>query len=402
MKKQFLLYLLFLATTKTGWSQEPPAQTFELAREKAYAGEYEEAIPLLEKLQKEYPRNSDYSIFLARVWSWKQEYNKSVLLLEPLIQDRFLPEAMKLMITVQLWAQDYEEVIHLTDRALNEAPEDAFYSLQKAKALLELDKTLAAKDELESHFTKHGTSPEAELLKTRIYQSAKQEILLSYTHTTFIRDQKDWQQAYVSYKRNEATVSVQARFTYGQIWNRQGTQVEVDAYPKINSRSYLYLNAGTAINNSVFPGFRSGLEYYYALTNSMSFSFGAKYLYFSNNEVFLFTGSLALPLSKNVQLTYRPFLSDKGDLTHTLAGRFRNKSKERFFQVDLQYGTVPYEYFVTGTFTDLKTARAGLRYQFRLSEHVLAQPVFLFEHEEFRPAVYRNRYTGQLLMTFRF
>ena len=43
-----------------------------------------------------------------------------------------------------------------------------------------------------------------------------------------------------------------------------GTQVEVDAYPRLGHGTYLYLNAGLS-GASIFPGQRLGAEYYAGL-----------------------------------------------------------------------------------------------------------------------------------------
>jgi len=404
MRKLYLCLLLFIiAFFPTSAQEYTAAENFELARKIAFSGNYEDAIQMLENLREQAPENTDYTIFLARVHSWQENYEEAITLLKPLIRDPFMPEAVKLLITVHLWAKKYEEMIYYADYAIGIQPEDPFYKTEKIKALIELGRTGEAKNIVEELRRESGSTPELEYLRTRIFQENKQEILLAYTNTSFSEStQKNWQQASLSYKRNIQYVPVIARFTYAFIREQAGTQFEVDAYPRISKSGYLYLNAGAAFDKDIFPEFRGGLEYFHGLKNGLSFSLGGKYLQFSSNEVFLYTGHISYTTRSAVRWTYRPFLSDIGDLTHTFSVRFTNELEERFFQVDLQYGTVPYEYFVTGNFTDLKTARAGLRYQFRLSEHFLMQPVFLFEYEEYQPSTYRNRYNGQLLTTFRF
>ncbi len=405
MRKLYLcLLLLFIIPYFPTSAQEPTAaENFELARKTAFSGNYEDAIQMLENLRERAPENADFTIFLARVHSWEENYEEAITLLEPLTHDPFMPEAVKLIITVHLWAKNYKEVIYYTNYADQTEPGDPYYKIEKAKALIELDRTGEAKNIVEELITKTGSTPDLEFLRTRIYQENDQEILFAYTNTSFSEPtQKNWQQASLSYKRNIKAVPVIARFTYGFIREQAGTQFEVDAYPRISGSGYFYLNAGMALDKEIFPDFRGGLEYFQGLKNGISFSLGGKYLRFNSSEVFLYTGNISFTTRGAVKFTYRPFLSDLGDLTHTFAVKFTNEIKERFFQVDLQYGTVPYEYFVTGNFTDLKTARAGLRYQFRLSEHFSMQPAFLFEYEEYLPSTYRNRYNGQLLTTFRF
>ncbi|HET8752727.1 MAG TPA: YaiO family outer membrane beta-barrel protein, partial [Salinimicrobium sp.] len=329
-----------------------------------------------------------------------------ISLLEPLVEaENFPREPMEVVVTTHLWAGNYEDVVFYSNRALRKYP-DNFFRLKKALALAELERNKEALSVLEEILQENPDDRDAIALQTLLFNKKKNQLAASYLNTSFSSPgAKPWHLFYLEYKRSIEDVPVLARLSYGNIFSIEGTQVEVDAYPKVTKNSYLYLNVGAALNTPIFPQFRAGAEYFFNIGNGFSSSLGGKYLDFEEDQVFLLTGEAAFNTENNWKITYRPYLSKFQKnwlLSHTFAFRKNMPLKEQFFQFDLQYGSIPYVYLSSNSFTELTSLRAGFHYQFRISENVLLQPILMYEYEEFSPGNYRNKYHSQLVAKFRF
>lgn len=407
MKLFFLiLFLVFRCIFSLEAQEISVDQQFEISKEQAYSGDYETAIEMLQHLTDSIPQNTDYKIFLARVYGWNEDYSEAISTLLPLIEDSdFEEEIMKLMVTTQLWAKNYEEVIRYSNLAMTKN-DTVFFKMEKAKALKAMNRDIEAKEILKDVLRENPDHKEATAIRTEIYKKKANHISFSYLNTSFSDPGfSPWHLAYLDYKRSVGNVPVLARFNYGNLYGLEGALFEIDAYPKLGKNSYLFLNAGTAIDTPIFPQFRAAAEYFLSLNGGFAISMGSKYFHFKNDQVLLFTGEMALTTKNNTKIAYRPYLADVNDnwfLSHTLAYKITNAVKESFIQFDVQYGSVPYVFFTSNAFTDLTALRVGVQYQFRLTETILVQPNFMYEYEEYLPSEYRNRFNSQIITTFRF
>lgn len=387
--------------------QNSPAQeNFEEAKELAANGEYDRAIKLMEDLRVLFPQNDDFSIYLARVYSWKKDYTKAIDILTPLTKaENTSEEAVEVMITIQLWAGNFEEVIQYSNLAFTEYRNRQF-QIQKAVALEGLNRDMEAKKILKETILYDPENTEARALQTRIFQKNKNQISFSYLNTSFSDPGfKPWHLSYVEYKRDLGNVPVLARLNYGTLFGLNGSLFEVDAYPKTWENSYLYLNAGAAIDTPIFPQIKGGLEYFQSLNENFEISVGGKYLGFEETEVLLLNTGITYSTRSNLRFNYKPYLTQtEGNwlTSHSLAFRVTNPVRESFLQFDLQYGSIPYAFVTSSEFTEVTSLRLGVQYHFRLTENILIQPVFMYEYEEYFPSRYRNRFNSQIITFFRF
>lgn len=403
--KSFLILFFFLGFFSVKAQEVPAAQLFENAKKQASSGDYSSAIKILERLTDSLPGNKDYRIYLARVYSWQGNYSKAISILTPLSEPRdFSNEAIAVMITTQLWAENYEEVIRYSNLALEQYPTISM-KMNRAIALDALDRRKEAKEILKEILTEDPQNRDALALQTAILKKNSDHVSLSYLNTSFSNPgSSPWHLSYLEYKTDVGAVPALARLNYGNLFDQQGTLLEFDVYPKLSDKSYFYLNAGAAINSAIFPQFKAGIEYFQSLDKGIAFSVGSKYLAFENNKVLLFTGGASYTTKNNLKINYKPYLTNTENnwfLSHTLALRITN-IKESFLQFDLQYGSVPYAFYTSNAFTDLTSFRLGIQYRFRLAENILLQPVFMYELEEYYPSLHRNRFNSQIITTFRF
>lgn len=405
--KLFLSLCLILGTLLSATAQISPVEiTFAKAKELAVAGDYDKSIKVLETLRDSLPQNTDYTIYLARVYGWKKDYQRSIATLTPLTGGVDPPEeALQVMVSTQLWAENYEEVIRYSNLA-EKKHNNPYFQIQKAKAQAALDRKEEAKETLSELLRREPNNIEARALQTQIFQQSTQHLALSYLNTSFSDPGfKPWHLAYLEYKKNFGNVPVLARLNYANLFEKQGSLFEVDAYPKTGKKSYLYLNAGAALNTPIFPKFRGGMEYFQSLNKRFEISIGGKYLAFEDTDVVLLNAGITYNTKNNLSFNYKPYLThtESAWLTsHSLALRINNPIQENFVQVDLQYGSIPYAFVTSNAFTDVTSLRLGIQYRFRLTKDILLQPVFMYEYEEYFPSMYRNRFNSQLITIFRF
>ena len=403
--KPILVLLLFLGFSSIRAQGIPAEQLFNNAKEQAASGDHSSAIKIIEKLTDSFPENNDFRIYLARLYSWQKNYSRAIAILAPLTEfNDFSRVAMEVMVAVQLWAENYEEVICYSTLALQKYPTISM-KMNKAIGLEALGRRKEAKKILEEVLNEHPQNQDALALQTSIFKKNEDHVSFSYLNTSFSSPGfSPWHLSYLELKRDLRSVPALARLNYGNLFGQEGILLELDVYPKISDNSYLYVNAGAAITGAIFPQFKAGIEYYQSLQKGIAISIGSKYLAFEDNKVLLLSGGASYTSKNRLRINYKPYLTNAESnwfLSHTLALRLTNV-KENFLQFDLQYGSMPYAFYTSNAFTDLTSLRLGIQYRFRLTENILLQPVFMYEYEEYFPSQYRNKFNSQIITTLRF
>lgn len=105
--------------------------------------------------------------------------------------------------------------------------------------------------------------------------------------------QEPWHFASLGYSQYLKSVKFIARGNYAHRYDVDAFQFELDAYPILSDKSYVYLNAGYS-DDILFPEIRVGGEYFSAFGRStFEGSLGFRHLSFPGNRVTLLTGSLS-------------------------------------------------------------------------------------------------------------
>lgn len=132
---------------------------------------------------------------------------------------------------------------------------------------------------------------ESDLVSEEVPYIAKNKAIISYAHDELTQGFDPWNQISFSLGHKFSFGSVIARINQGNRFNSDGTQFEVDAYPRIREGTYLYVNAGHS-DDSIFPRKRFGIEVFQSLPQSWEASIGMRYLEFSSSIVRIFTGTV--------------------------------------------------------------------------------------------------------------
>ncbi len=400
-----LIVLLAMGVSLSARGQDPDS-VLTMARKLAAREEYSRALALVTDLNRAYPENQDYIIYLARLYYWSKDYSKSKELLIPLtLADPVGQEAYDLMIQVEYQLGAYPSVIEKCQKGKTLFPDRVhFYSFQEAQALEKSGKDELAKKILDEIPLTAPNRRDAVYLRTQILRKQKNTIAAGYLNTSFNDPGfAPWHLAHLEYFHRTGSFAVGGRLNYGHLFGADAVQVEADTYPRVGKSAYLYLNAGYSGAERIFPRYRLGGEFFQDI-GRYNFSIGSRYLDFKIQEVLLLTGSAAINYG-DLKIGYRNYmlhLEKEWFVSHVLNFRKSMEHKESYIQLDLQYGGTPYYFFASDAFSRISAWRAGINGVFRVGDHTFFQPVLMYEREEYLPDTYRNRFNVQWIISKRF
>ena len=172
--------------------------------------------------------------------------------------------------------------------------------------------------------------------------SATTSLSADYGYSYFHGDIDPWHRASFGVGRRSAAGSIIARVNYANRFRTSGTQVEVDAYPRLTRHTYAYLNAGYS-RSAVFPGSRFGAELFGSLPHAWETSFGVRQLRFGGVPVTLFTGAVGKYVG-NSWISLRPTFHQRADgysASASLTARKYFADADNYLGSQASYGSAP-------------------------------------------------------------
>lgn len=163
-----------------------------------------------------------------------------------------------------------------------------------------------------------------------------------FSHVSFSGFTDPWHLASVALWRRSSAGTFIARVNYANRFATDGVQVEADAYPRLNKKVYLFLNAGYS-DAAVFPTWRFGGEAFTSLPAAWEASLGFRQLRFSGFPVTLFTGAVGKYLG-NYWFSLRPYVRSKEGGLFASAGltaRRYFENGDHWVGATASYGTSP-------------------------------------------------------------
>ena len=132
---------------------------------------------------------------------------------------------------------------------------------------------------------------------------------VDYTHDSFSDDLDSWDALAASLGITTPYGTIIPRLNFARRFATQGTQVELDAYPRLLEGRYAYLNFGYS-ESSIFPRYRLGAEVFQSLPLSFEVSAGFRRLWFESSSPTIWTASVATYVGP-YYLAIRPFFVPK-------------------------------------------------------------------------------------------
>ncbi len=405
LKQVYVLFLTAFTFIATALFSQNTDSLFITAKKIAAKKKYVAAHNITNSLIKAHPQNLDYQLLSGRIYAWQGKTDSAKLVFSAIIaSDKNNVEAYDALTDSELWNNEYTPAIEHCKQALQFASEqeDEKFNVKIANAYYLSGDNKSAKTQLDSIVKLYPSNKRLKTLLNEVSKALyKNYISLSYLNVSFNSPGADaWNYSSLEYRRKTQKLPFVLRANYGNAYAKTAYQLEADAYPRFNKKTYMYLNAGVSSSENIFPAFNSGAEIYHLATNTIEVSAGLRYLKFSSADIFIFTAYLGKYYKKN-WFAYRPFLVSKsGNLffSHTAILRTYFSNSDNYMSLNLIYGATPYTTSTLFDISRVNSQRIGIDFQRKFFTRFIIRPMISYEYEEYFPGLFRDRFYGQLTL----
>jgi YaiO family outer membrane protein len=407
-------FFLFFMSINTTIAQENLSadEMFVKARKLAFDDKnYPAAIALTKKALVKSPDYTDIEIFLGRLYTFSDKVDSArVVFIEAMRKNPSYEDTYLAYGNLENWNDQSIKALEIVDKGLGYNPKSESLLILKAKILKSLNRYPEANSVLTQTLKFYPKSTEARSLSQSVaYLSAKNTISIGYIQTNFDKQFDDpWHLGNISYGRQTKLGSVIARYNYANRFKTNGSQFEVDLYPKISQIFYAYVSGGYSNNVGVFPQYRTGFSLYSNLPKSFEAEVGFRTLRFDETTV-IYTASLG-KYYKNYWFNLRTYLTPS------------NSSLSQSFSLNVRYytgGQDDYLSFKIGTGISpdndrnsvqlnvrnpykLKSNNASFGYYKSIKQTNLISVNFSYENQEYLPQTSGNQFSVGLGLSKRF
>jgi YaiO family outer membrane protein len=407
-------FFLFFMSINTTIAQENLSadEMFVKARKLAFDDKnYPAAIALTKKALVKSPDYTDIEIFLGRLYTFSDKVDSArVVFIEAMRKNPSYEDTYLAYGNLENWNDQSIKALEIVDKGLGYNPKSESLLILKAKILKSLNRYPEANSVLTQTLKFYPKSTEARSLSQSVaYLSAKNTISIGYIQTNFDKQFDDpWHLGNISYGRQTKLGSVIARYNYANRFKTNGSQFEVDLYPKISQIFYAYVSGGYSNNVGVFPQYRTGFSLYSNLPKSFEAEVGFRTLRFDETTV-IYTASLG-KYYKNYWFNLRTYLTPS------------NSSLSQSFSLNVRYytgGQDDYLSFKIGTGISpdndrnsvqlnvrnpykLKSNNASFGYYKSIKQTNLISVNFSYENQEYLPQTRGNQFSVGLGLSKRF
>ena len=405
LKSTLLFGLTFLFTLHNLvlFSQESTLTSDELfqnARKEAFENKnYPVAVDLVKSALKKSPDYTDLSVFLGRLYTWMDKPDSARIVFKQLelidVRDADFYLAYGSM---EYWEDNNTEAARIVNKGLTVDQNSLDLLILKAKVQNVNKDFNGSKTTLDRILEIDPQHTEARKLLIRIRdQVSMNEIGINYNWLYFDKQFEDnWHIAGLSYKRGTSVGSFIFRTNFANKFGRNGTQFELEAYPRLSRMFYMYLGAGYSNSDGIFPKFRSGASLYANLPASFEAELGFRQLKFSEN-VWMYTASVG-KYYKNFWFNARTYLTPgENNISHSYTGtvRYYTKGSDDYLGFILGTGISPEENrenLFEGTPYKMKTFKTGLDYNFTIKSKNIFSITGTYYNVEYKPEIKDNQF----------
>jgi YaiO family outer membrane protein len=345
----------------------------------------EEARALCRRVLASSPDYHEVRIHLGRLHAWDGQYDAGreaigyVLARQP-----GNVEAREALADLEWWAGRPAVAVQVCDDGLALQPRSVGLRYRKARILMaERDLEGALGAALAALEVDPDHQPSRRLRDDLKELAQRSRVGVEVTLDTFDRSFSPWWLVSVSATHRFDPGSVMVRVNRADRFAVTGYQLELDAYPRFRDGTYAYLNVGGS-PSSIFPGFRAGAEIYQSLPAGLEASAGARHLRFPASEVTIWTGSLSA-YHGDWLFTVRPSVTPGGagsGLSGSLMARYGLDDGDGFISATVGTGVSPDQASPTAEILRLRSHRAGLAVQKRISRAVVLTGGASLERQE--------------------
>jgi YaiO family outer membrane protein len=307
MKKAFYVCIVMLmaqvlhaqtdtskATTRVDTSSMNADELYNIAREKAFNGEREEARRLCKLALNKNPNYLEIAVFIGRTYAWDgKKAEARMAYKEVLDREPSNIEATLALADLELWDEKPLEALAHLDKSLEVFPNNYDLLFKKAKALVSAKRDEEALLILSRAIELRPGSKEAIELRRNIKGRRFKHTVMVNIAGDFYSDD-NYKPMYYSFLQFGTTTKMGAligRVNYAYRFGENGVQPEVDFYPSLWKGAYGYFNYGFT-TSPLFPKHRVGGEIFQSLPKSFEASVGLRYMNFTPTiDVTIYTAS---------------------------------------------------------------------------------------------------------------
>jgi len=395
------LLVLFLASGAfSAWAEAPLSsdEMFLRARELSFDGNRQEGRDLCLRILDQSPGYTDVRIFLGRLHAWDKEYDTAREILgEVLEKEPENTEARSAFMDVEYWSRNYESSLRLAEEGLDHDSRNGDFLYGRARALEKLERYAEAASAAEGVLVVEPGHERAAGLLYRNWDKLPNKLSADYEVENFDSDFVSWQTFILQYRRSYGFGTLLWRTNLVSRFGDAGAQFEMDAYPGIGSKGYLYLNLGVSSSN-IFPDVRFGAEYYRSLRRSWETSIGFRHLDFDSTNVTIYTGTIA-KYFRNYWISLRPNYVRKTDgdsFSNQIELRMYTGGRYEYLGFTLSGGTSTEQDVITNLDSRMDSFRAKVDYQTRVGERLILKSTLGYRDREFRVDQSRQSYFVQV------
>ena len=334
------------------------------------------------------PGYLDVRIHLARLYAWDGRYaDARAQLRQVLEQQPGNLEARETAIDVEAWADAPQEALRLCEAGLALEPGSVPLTFRKARLL-------NAKGDLEGSLrcvqavlALDPNHQQARLLREDLKdQLMRWQVSEVFTHESFNKIYSNRDSYATSLRYHFDAGSAILRVTRARMFDTWGSQVELDAYPKLGLGTYAYLSAGRS-SDSIFPSHRYGAELFHNFSGGWEGSLGARYLDFGDSSVTVYTGSLSKYLG-DWMLTGRSYVTPGGSGTSvsgSFSVRYYMDDADSFLSASVSSGVSPEQPTWSAAVFRLQDRKASVGAQKKLARAWILSADLGLDRQEFLP-----------------
>lgn len=363
-----------------------------------------EARDLCQRALERSPNYHEIRVHLGRLLAWDGRYDEALAQLGQVLtrEPRHL-EARETAIDVARWADRPHEALRLAEAGLALDPRQPSLLLRRAKVLRDLDEVARALASVEACLQVQPDHPGARELREDLADLAQRsKVSLDHGRQVFPDSISPWETQSLTLAHRFRPLSLHGRLTRATRFDTVGTQLGLDAYPRLGEGRYAYVGLAWS-DSGIFPRTSTGLEVFQSLPASFEGSLGLRRLAFSGAPVVLYTGSLGR-YHGNSLTTLRVYVTPGKagtSLSGSLSSRWYLEDADSYVSATVGTG-LSMDEITQATETQvqaLHASKASLGFQKKLKRSWILSAGVGWDRQEIRAQVHRSSRSLSLGLT---
>lgn len=296
MRSIYLFILILLSTIRVSAQEDLSSdELFIKARKVAFDEKnYPKAIAITKQALQKSPDYADIRIFLGRMYTWTDKLDSARVEFERVREKSKGYEDLYIAYGyLEYWNDNSKKALSIVAEGLEYNENSIGLLLLATKTFNDLKQFEKANIVLARILKLDPKNTEARALSGSIGNvGSRNKIGLNYDYVYFDKQFSDpWHLASIDYGRQTGIGSITARMNVANRFKSNGTQFELDFYPKISKLFYAYMSGGYSGDVGIFPEYRAGFSLYANLPASFEADAGFRMLVFSS-QTWIYTGSI--------------------------------------------------------------------------------------------------------------